>query len=195
MNHYTHPQLAIPEYPCADYGLLLVPLTDTPQLLERQQQALQKRYGGSLTRPVHMTCQRFSCTDEKQLTTLKTALTELCAQASLMPVWATELLPFYSEFRAQYVLKCRVYASPSLQQFMTQLETTLQTLDLKAQTPWTPELVTLLEGINASEQAPLPCTQKLFVGQRLVLSRIHGPHAFEPVVNIPLGDDRVTTAA
>lgn len=186
----TFPQ-ALP----GDLCLLLVPATpaqtDHPA---RVQAPLRRRYGGRFTQPLHLTCQRFRCEDAV-LEALEAKLGALCHDTAPLPIEARSLIPFFSSFRDEEILKAKIVRGEALDRFAAGINAVLRSERIALHYPWVPELVTLLEGLAAPPEGPVECRIPLFLGARLVLSRIEAPDLYTPLFELPLGGARRAQAA
>ena len=176
-----------------DLTLLLEP-SDPAEIdtLRQYQIALQSLYGGKLMEPVHLTCQRFTLTDEQQYPRLVEILTAFASHSETFTLQAQGLLPFYSEYRQAYLLKWEIVLDPRLKSCSARLERVLKTPWITSlYTPgWVSTLVTALEDIH-TEPSPgkvdLPSyPYPLFTPGILTISKLHEPSNFEILDKIPL---------
>jgi hypothetical protein len=170
-----------------DICILLVPSVEHEKAILDLQRRLRERYGGSLTRPVHITCQRFRC-DLDQLELLQSDLAELCAGMGPIHLAMDRASPFFSDFRKAKLLKARLKADRPLAEFIRKIEAMLAHLGISPHYPWFPNLVTLLEGIDGHAAGLSFDPDPPFVAADLWLSRIHGPGAYQALFKRSLGE-------
>ncbi len=173
-----------------DMCILLVPSAEHEKAILDTQKWLRKRYGGSLTRPVHITCQRFCC-GRDQIELLQANLAELCVRSS--PIWVEmdRASPFYSNFRRAQLLKARLRADRLLSEFARKIEVILASLGIYPHYPWFPNLVTLLEDIDEHVVDSSIDPDPPFVADDLLLSRIHGPGSYQTLFKASMGEGGV----
>jgi len=160
--------------------------------LRQHQLALQRRYGGEVMNPVHITPQRFTLAHpQQQYQALLDQLEALAAHWQPFKISAGGLLPFHSDYRQAHIIKWKVLPPDEMVSFSSQLEHILTTIGGTSLYPpgWVSVLVTALTGIDpgtAQDEPDLSFPQPLFTPSLLTLSKIHGPTEFEVLEQIPL---------
>ena len=157
-----------------DLCILLVPTYGQSPVIRTQLADLQRQFGGEIVAPLHVTCQRFNATDE-QLEDLKPHLTALCERSAPVHVRGKRLEPFYSTFRAQEILKCHVEPSRDLKEFIKGVQAATEAVDIEGHYSFENILITLLEGVKINHLNVFTFRRKLFIGQRLLVTRIKSP--------------------
>lgn len=157
-----------------DLCILLVPTYSQSPVIRTQLADLQRQFGGEIVAPLHITCQRFAATDE-QLEALKPLLVALCESSSPVHVTGARLEPFYSTFRAQEILKCHVEPSEDLSEFIGGVKAVTDSLGIQGHYEFERILITLLEGVSINHLKVFSFRRKLFIGQRLLVTRIKSP--------------------
>jgi len=168
-----------------DICALLIPSYGESIALKSRLKDLHKRYGGEIASPLHLTCQRFRATTE-QLEQLKPRLIRLATATPPLPLMGQNLEPFYSTFRQQEILKCRITPTEKLVHFVTKLSEELEDLGIDPHFPWVSELVTLFEDIQVGLLRKEDYPQRLFWGQRLVLTQIKAPGRYKALFSASL---------
>lgn len=151
--------------------VLLVPSYNQSKIIRLQLAELQRVYGGEMSLPLHLSCQRFHATQE-ELKHFKHLLSELAAATPPLQVVGTRLEPFYSTFHAHETLKWHIELGDPLAGFFKELTGLLKSMSLPPLLKEPPALVTLLTGIFLSRLEMLSYRRTLFVGERLVLSQL-----------------------
>ncbi len=169
-----------------DICALLIPSYAEAAALKLRLKDLHQKYGGEIAKPIHLTCQRFRV-DEFQLEALKPRLIRLASRTAPVPLMGQNLEPFYSTFRQQEILKCRISPSEALTQFVDGLNREIEDLGIVPHFAWVSELVTLFEdiyvgGLLKKEDYPA----RLFWGQRLVLTQIKAPGRYKALFSVSL---------
>ncbi|MCB0061717.1 MAG: hypothetical protein KDE19_06365, partial [Caldilineaceae bacterium] len=146
------------------------------------QTAWQTALGGRCTHPLHVSLQRFVCPEAKRLEQLISALH--IATATLPPVQLTavDIRRFYSAFREAHILKCRVQRDEPLQNLDALVRQVVVANGLHPHYRNLAVLVTVLEGIAkpvSPTPDPLPEPMPLFVGSRMVVSRVTGKEVYD----------------
>lgn len=108
------------------------------------------------------------------------------------PLIGISVLQLYSPYRQVHILKLGIEISVPLQRFNARLAETMQAMGLRSlyRLGAQSSLVTVLEDIrDNTDQKLLPVSLPihLFDASQIVVSRIHGPFAFETVERIPIG--------
>jgi len=166
-----------------DLFLLLLPTADpqaTPPIWQTEWQA---RYGGNCTQPLHVSIQRFTCTDPAQLPALADALQMATTAHKAIPVAGIALQPLLSGFRQNLILKCRLQQNAALHALSDLTRAQLTQQNLIPDFPWYPDLITVLEDIDPIPvgQILLPTPQPLFIGNELLLSRVIARNTYLPI--------------
>ncbi len=175
-RNYEYVDAAQPGDICA----LLVPSYTQAQSLNINLVDLKEKYGGQIAKPIHLTCQRFQA-DSEQLELLKPKLIHLAARTSALQLQGKQIEPFYSTFREQEILKCRIEATKEIDAFVKALNRELEDVGIEPHFPWVSELVTLLEDIQISRLQNATYDRHLFLGQRLMLTQIKAPGRYKPL--------------
>lgn len=168
-----------------DICALLIPSYAESIALKSRLKDLHQRYGGEIASPLHLTCQRFRASEE-QLEQLKPKLIRLATRTQPIPLLGQNLEPFYSTFRQQEILKCRISPTDSLISFVTKLSKELEDLSIEPHFPWVSELVTLFEDIHVDLLRKEDYPTRLFWGQRLVLTQIKAPGRYKALFSVSL---------
>jgi hypothetical protein len=159
------------------------------QLRERQT-TLQRLYGGSLIKHVHLTCQRFACADERLVQEFVQRLRQIVTEVKPFTLTALSLETRYVQVRETNVLKWRVEETAELRRFAGLVEEALEETGIASL--YAPGFVTCLvtalrevPELGAGELArhgelPYP----LFDAGKVILSRILGPNAFEILATV-----------
>jgi hypothetical protein len=145
-----------------DICTLLVPNYSQSSLVRDQLETLRGRFGGTVTFPLHVICQRFRA-DTEQLETLTADLEMLAQTTQAINISGTTVEPFYSTFRSLELLKCRLSRSESLEKFIAALNLVLNKHRITPLNPLLPEWVTLIENIQMGRLQKHPYDQPLFV--------------------------------
>lgn len=175
-----------------DIFVLLMP-DDNTGATPAWQCALQEQYGGRITAPLHVTLQRFTCSDLKKVEMLQERLQPAIATFLPISVMGSDMTPLYSNFRHNHILKCRLQRNDSLQALTEEVANQLRALALTAHYPssWSGELVTVLEGIEPPPTdfvIPLSAPTQFFVGTQLLISRVVGPDHYEQLYQLKQTD-------
>lgn len=168
-----------------DICLLLVPTRDEEIKQFRQHQAvLQSHYGGFPVEQIHLTCQRFYCSDEKIDDLVKDFENHL---RTLHPIDlnATKLETIFSRAQHSHILKWSVNISKNLVELIKVIESRIKIAGIQPlyATGFVSSLVTSLYGItklknNLSDlYSELP--YHLFTGEKIIFSRITGVNKFD----------------
>jgi hypothetical protein len=173
-----------------DICALLVPNYDQGASIRGQLEGLRGQFGGTDVTPLHVLCQRFRA-DKAQLEVLKAHLKHLVQKTSAIQVSGTSIEPFYSTFRAKELLKCHITLPEGLEKFVAALDAVLHEHEIEPLNPVLPEWVTLLEDIHVGRLQSHPYEQKLFVGQRLLLSELRSPGRFKALHSFALAGTEV----
>lgn len=174
-----------------DFFVLLLPTAPLTSAEIAWQTHWQQIHGGSRTDPLHVSLQRFTCADEAQLTAVVNALQRATAQLTPVRIVGVDLRSFYSAFRGKEILKCRAERTEPLQRLDALVRGTLLQNGLIPQYQEPVELITVLEGITEGHvptPQPLPFPQPLFVGSRLVVSRVIGQEEYALIRTWELSD-------
>jgi hypothetical protein len=175
-------------------GSLFILLAPTALSVETEnhQQALQALFGGTITAPVHFTCQRFMFPEEAGLQRFMAGLKARLAESLPIPVSAYAVVPLYSQFRRGRVLKWRITISPALEAFASAVAGELSASGGLSLYPpgWRSTLITALDCIDSldveGKDAGLLYPQPLFVGDQVLLSRFIGLGRYETLEAFPL---------
>lgn len=152
--------------------------------LRIKQRALQEIYGGQLTKPVHLTCQRFGYYPLQTIRQLRESLEHLAQQVSPFSITALDVKPIHSNFRDTCILKWEVEINPELTQFSNAITETLHFCNI---TPhFLPgsisSLITCLENIDppkSGQSPPEDCLpDHLFTARQILISRIEAPFQY-----------------
>ncbi len=165
-----------------DIFVLLTPSAPLTNAEIAWQNQWQRIHGGIRTDPLHVSLQRFVCADEAQLTAVVNALQTATAQLAPVQIEGVDLRSFHSAFRGKEILKCRAERTEALQRLDAIVRRTVLQNGLRPDYQEPVELITVLEGITEALIAtpqPLPSPQPLFVGSRLVVSRVVGQEEYE----------------
>lgn len=168
-----------------DVCVLLEPSSNEHAAIKRQQQSLQSIFGGRIHRRIHLTCQRFSLTNDQLVPLLITRFQEGLKMIHPFPLIATSLVSFYAEFWQSHLLRWKIHTSRELHAARIAIEKVLISTNLTPHYPsnWNPTLVTALEEItildikNELEKFDFP--YPLFNAYQVVLSRINGINDFD----------------
>jgi len=170
-----------------DLCVLLVPTHSQSPVIRTQLADLQRQFGGEIVAPLHVTCQRFSATDE-QLEALKPHLSALCERSAPIHVVGKRLEPFYSTFRAQEILKCHLAANSNLTKFISDVKASMSAAGIGAHYEASDSPITLLEGVKINRLNVFEFRRKLFIGQRLLLTRIKSPGHYSTLFSAAFAD-------
>lgn len=173
-------------YPPAEPGNLFILLAPANQLAADEQvwlDALAERFGGHPLDLIHVSCQRFVCSDPNLLRSLQATLRQRTRQLRPIPITGLELLPLYSPFHEAQLLKCRVQINAGLAQLDQLVAWLLQSYAIQPEFPALSDLVTLLAEIDPlPPEQPIVATElprQLFLGDQLMVSRINQQRDFE----------------
>lgn len=175
-----------------DVCVLLEP-TDAHEIdrLRQRQVALQARFGGQPIKHVHLSCQRFACQDEGLLGAFVQNLSRALADLEPFPLTAVALRPHYTSIRQTNILKWEIRVTQELEGFVASVEQALLAAGIAPlfRSGFVSSLVSALKDIPEPGQSDLTSEvlpQHLFAAGQVVLSRIHGPNAFEVLVELRL---------
>lgn len=135
-----------------------------------------------MTKPVHVTLQRFVCPDGNLLTHLIDQLQIATKALPPLPLEAVDLRPLYSKFRETYILKCRVERTDGLLAFDETVRQTVIDCGFSPHIRNPSVLITVLEGIPKPmriEPERLPTPMPLFTGSSIIVSRVIGREMYE----------------
>jgi len=176
-----------------DICILLEPADPTEiHALRQHQNALQQLFGGQISDPVHITCQRFQLTDPYKYSDLLDQLRYLAVDYQPFQISAQGLVPLFSSYRQMLLLKWEIPLEPWLVTVSTRLEQILVKLAINSLYPpgWVSTLVTALIDINPDSTQPPELfpdfPHPLFTPTILTLSKLHGPSEFEIMDRIEL---------
>lgn len=181
-------QRGLHEAQTGDLCLLLAPTYSQSPVIRIQLADLQRQFGGEIVAPLHVTCQRFRASDT-QLAALKPRLEAFAKTAEPIHVCGERLEPFYSTFRAQEILKCHLEPNPTLDHFRAALAQRLEAVGI-AQQNAEPDPVTMLEGITINHLNTFGFRRKLFIGQRLLLTRTRSPGHYETLFSTAIANTK-----
>ena len=178
-----------------DLFVLLLPDEDEAVALRARQEALRGRYGGQPHAPVHLTCQRFAAPDAASIAALTGRVRLDLAGVKPCPVWAASLTAYRSPFWQTRLLRWSIAPSAEFLALLAAMRTLLDDVHLPAHYPWTrspssPAHVTALEGIDEREITAAELAEglphRLFVGRRVVLSRLLSGRSFDQIASFGL---------
>jgi len=166
-----------------DIFILLLPEEKTQPVAFPWQRRLQAQYGGQCTQPLHVSLQRFTCADPSYLTAFKNTLQAAISRVKPLSLEGIALQPLFSNFRQNYILKCRLQQNEAINSLAAMISQQLQQHNLTPDFPWCPELVTVLEDIDrtATDEILLHSPETLFVGSTLLLSRVVARNEYLPL--------------
>jgi len=174
-------------------------LADEVSDLRQRQLALQARFGGTLHKVVHLTCQRCAIEDERRIANPIRQL-EALHTVPPFPIVAVSLIQHTHPFWRTRLLRWRIRVTDELHRFCTLVDSALTqagaALHYAFSTSRDPKPVTALEGVPQADLDSYLATAKyphhLFYARQVVLSRIWGRGTFEILSRIQLESD-VTT--
>jgi hypothetical protein len=171
-----------------DLFVLLLPDEGEVGVVRARQEALRERYGGRPHEPVHLTCQRFALPDGDDLAAVVGRLRRDLAGLRPCPIQAEALVAYRSPFWKTRLLRWSIAPTAELLALKETLQTVLADLRLESHYPWLREAsavahVTALEGIDERELAAAELAEglprRLYVGRRVVVSRLRGGRGFD----------------
>jgi hypothetical protein len=175
-----------------DICVLLEP-TDAHEIKQLRQRlvALQARFGGQPIEHFHLTCQRFACREQGLLGAFVQNLSGALANLEPFPLTALALRPHYVFVRQTNVLKWEIRVTQDLAAFVASVEGALLAEGITPlyRSGFVSSLVTALKDVPEPGLGDLTAEvfpQQLFTAGRVVLSRIHGPNAFEVLADLRL---------
>ena len=168
-----------------DYYLLLVP-TDTAVTLAWQR-PLQRRFGGQVTDPVHVSLQRFVGKDEVRVRHLADTLKSSLLPYPPIPINGRVLFPLYSQFRREYILKCEAERPYSLVHLTRTINQILIRFKMETTFATASTWITVLEGIDDMDADYIAFPQPLFTATRLLCSQIVGTGRYRDVWQLDFG--------
>ena len=160
--------------------------------LDFLQSALQEHFGGIPVKPVHLTCQRFSCSDLHRLQEFTQCLAEVLAPVCPGSMTALSLQSLCLPGRVTATLKWCIDVTQELRLFVSALEQALQVTGIKPlyTNGAASSLVTALRKVPRLHEARIPgyrgFPQHLFSVGQIELSEIRGPDEFEILTRIPV---------
>jgi hypothetical protein len=159
--------------------------------LRQRQVALQARFGGQPIEHVHLTCQRFACRDKGLLGAFVQNLTRALADLEPFPLTAIALTPRYVSFRQTNILKWEIQVTQDLKGFVARVEQALMAAGIAPlyRSGFVSSQVTALKDVPEPGPGDLAAEvfpQHLFAADRVVLSRLDGPNAFEILAELRL---------
>ena len=108
-----------------DYCVLLVPKEGEAIPAEGTQLELQTFFGGSLVKPVHLTCDRFELHDHQLFEEVASRLKKKALLQSPIQLTAFSVKILKSEFRNGHILKWLVYLNDPLRRWINFVDDTL----------------------------------------------------------------------
>jgi hypothetical protein len=179
-----------------DICVLLEP-TDTHEInqLRQRQVALQARFGGVPIEHVHLTCQRFACQAKGLMEAFVQNLTRALEPLEPFPLTAIALKPRYVTFRQTNILKWEIQVTQDLKSFVARVEQALVAAGIAPlyRSGFVSSQVTALKEVPEPGPGDLAAEvfpQHLFTADRVVLSRLDGPNAFEILFEMRLKTEK-----
>ena len=179
-----------------DICVLLEP-TDAQEInqLRQRQVALQARFGGVPIEHVHLTCQRFACQDKGLLGAFVQNLSRALEPLEPFPLTAIALKTRHVSFRQTNILKWEIQVTQDLKGFVARVEQALMAAGIAPlyRSGFVSSQVTALKDVPEPGPGDLAAEvfpQHLFAADRVVLSRIHGPNAFEILFEMRLKTEK-----
>jgi hypothetical protein len=177
-----------------DLCVLLEPAEVDLPALRQSQFYLQAVFGGHPTPEIHLTCQRFESSDPQTSSAVVEHLQRFCATLKPIPIIGVSLMQWKPRYSLVHMLRWQIRLTDELRNFCAQLEETLKAAGAKPlYIPGRfPTLVTALEEIPNSPMDPNRLADsdfphQLFLGQRIVLSKIIATDVYETLHTFFIG--------
>jgi len=176
-----------------DLCVLLEPAESEVPALRQSQFYLQAVFGGHPAKEIHLTCQRFAFTNPQTSSDVVRHMREFCATLKPIPIIGVSLMQWKPRYSLVHMLRWQIRLSDELRDFCAQLETVLKAAGAKPlYIPGRfPTLITALEEIpnapmDPNRLADSDFPHQLFLGQRVVLSKIMGVDVYETLDAFPI---------